>query len=127
MVIPLSTFATTSTTTTGQSCDLFVSWLNPAITGNNQTIFGSQFFTNYYGVFTNNYNTSPATQTAEFYIAENALSTALLSSAPRSNGNDVFPQPVTPPSSHKGLIIGLGCAVGALLIGILIVVVLLVR
>jgi hypothetical protein len=41
-----------------------VSWLNPNVTGNNQTIFGSQFFTNYYGVFVNNYNTDPVTQTA---------------------------------------------------------------
>jgi len=126
VIIPLSSFATTSTTTTGQSCDLFVSWLSPSVVGNNQTIFGSQFFTNYYGVFTNNYNTDPVTQTAQMYTAQNALTTALLSSAPRSTGSDVFPGPVVP-NSHKGLIIGLGCAVGALFIGIIVVVVLLVK
>ena len=126
MIVPLSTFATTSTTTTGQSCDIFVSWLSPGIPGNNQTIFGSQFFTNYFGVFTNNFTTTPITQTASFYVAQNALSTALLSSSPRTNGNDVFPTPSTP-KTHKGLIIGLGCAVGALLIGIIVVVVLLIK
>jgi len=50
----------------------------------------------------------------------------LLSSSPRSNGANVFPEPVTP-NTHKGLIIGLGCAVGALLIGIIIVIILLVK
>ena len=127
MIVPLSTFATTSTTTTSQSCDIFISWLNPAISGNNQTIFGSQFFTNYFGVFTNNYTTTPATQTAQFYLAQFAPSTALLSSSPRTNGNDVFPVPSPTPKTHTGLIIGLGCAVGALLIGIIVVVVLLVK
>lgn len=129
MIIPLSSFATTSTTTTGQSCDLFVSWLSPSVVGNNQTIFGSQFFTNYYGVFTNNYNTDPVTQTAQMYTAQNALTTALLSSAPRSTGSDVFPDPVVPVvcNCHKGLIIGLTCAVGALFICVIVLVVLLVK
>jgi hypothetical protein len=61
------------------------------------------------------------------YTAQNALTTALLSSAPRSTGSDVFPSPVVPSNNHKGLIIGLGCAVGALFIGIIVVVVLLVK
>lgn len=92
MIVPLSTFATTYTDSTGsQGCGLFVTGLNSAITGNNQTIFGSQFFTNYYGYFVNNYNTTPVTQTTQIFVAENALNTTLLSAAPRTTGTDVFP------------------------------------
>lgn len=61
------------------------------------------------------------------YTAQNALSTTLLSSAPRSTGSDVFPQPAAPAKGHKGLIIGLGCGVGVLFIGIIIVVVMLIQ
>jgi len=62
------------------------------------------------------------------YTAQNALSTTLLSSTARTTGSDVFVIPPTPTvKSHKGLIIGLGCAAGILLIGIIIVVVLLVQ
>lgn len=111
-------------------CTLFVTSLDPKVSGNNQTIFGSQFFTNYFGVFVNNYNTAPVTQTAQLYTAQNALNTTLLSSTARTTGSDVFVIPPTPPSptvkSHKGLIIGLGCAAGALLIGIIVVIYLLV-
>jgi hypothetical protein len=48
-------------------CTLFVTSLDKA--GSNQTIFGSQFFTNYFGVFVNDYNTLPVTQTAQLYTA----------------------------------------------------------
>lgn len=108
-------------------CTLFVTSLDPKVSGNNQTIFGSQFFTNYFGVFVNNYNTFPVTQTAQLYTAQNALTTTLLSSTARTTGADVFVIPPSPTvKSHKGLIIGLGCAAGVLLIGIIVVVVLLV-
>jgi branched-chain amino acid transport system permease protein len=101
-------------------CTLFVTSLDPKIAGNNQTIFGSQFFTNYYGLFVNNFNTTPVTQTVQMYTAQNALSTTLLSAAPRSTGSDVFPQPApTPETYSKGLVIGLGCAGGALLLGLI--------
>ncbi len=108
-------------------CILFVTSLDKA--GSNQTIFGSQFFTNYFGVFVNNYNTLPVTQTAQLYTAQNALTTTLLSSTTRTTGADVFvipPSPTPTVKSHKGLIIGLGCAAGVLLIGIIVVVVLIV-
>ena len=108
-------------------CTLFVTSLDPKVAGNNQTIFGSQFFTNYFGVFVNDYNTFPVTQTAQLYTAQNALTTTLLSSTARTTGADVFVIPPSPTvKSHKGLIIGLGCAAGVLLIGIIVVVVLLV-
>ena len=71
-------------------CTLFVTSLDPKVAGNNQTIFGSQFFTNYFGVFVNDYNTSPVTQTAQLYTAQNALTTTLLSSTARTTGADVF-------------------------------------
>ena len=129
MIVPLSTFATEISDSTGSSgCALFVTYLNPNVTGNNQTIFGSQFFTNYYGLFVNNFNTTPVTQTVQMYTAQNALSTTLLSAAPRSTGSDVFPQPApTPETYSKGLVIGLGCAGGALLLGLIIVIVCLVK
>ncbi len=129
LIVPLSTFASDVIGTNGQQmCTLFVTSLDPKVKGNNQNIFGSQFFTNYYGVFVNNYNNTPVTQTAQLYTAQNALSTTLLSSSPRSTGSDVFVIPPSPTvKSHKGLIIGLGCAAGVLLIGIIVVVVLLVQ
>jgi len=107
-----------------------VTSLDQTVAGNNMTIFGSQFFTNYYGVFINNFTTFPTTQTAHLYIAQNALPTTLLSSVPRTTGSDVFPSPPTPTptvKSHKGLIIGLGVSAGILLIGVIVVVVLLVQ
>jgi hypothetical protein len=65
------------------------------------------------------------------YTAQNALNSTLLSSTARTTGSDVFPVPPTPtptPTSYsKGLVIGLGCAGGALLIGLIIVVICLVK
>jgi hypothetical protein len=62
------------------------------------------------------------------YTAQNALTTTLLSSTPRTTGSDVFPQPAPTPTTYsKGLVIGLGCAGGALLIGLIIVIVCLVK
>ena len=62
------------------------------------------------------------------YTAQNALSTTLLSAAPRSTGSDVFPQPApTPDSYSKGLVIGLGCAGGALLIALIVVIICLIK
>ncbi len=76
----------------------------------------------------NDYNTDPVTQTAQLYTAQYATTTTLLSSTARTTGADVFVIPPSPTvKSHKGLIIGLGCAAGALLIGILVVVYLLVQ
>lgn len=76
----------------------------------------------------NDYNTLPVTQRAQLYTAQNALTTTLLSSTARTTGSDVFVIPPTPTvKSHKGLIIGLGCAAGVLLIGIVVVVYLLVQ
>lgn len=70
MIVPLSTFATSFLSSTGSyGCGLFVTGLNSSITGNNQTVFGSQFFTNYFGVFVNNYTTQPATQTSQMFVA----------------------------------------------------------
>ena len=76
----------------------------------------------------NNFNTNPVTQTVQLYTAQNALSSTLLSSTPRTTGSNVFPTPAPPPTTYsKGLVIGLGCAGGALLIGLIIVVVCLVK
>lgn len=121
LIVPLSTFATSYTDSTGSyGCGLFVTGLNSSVTGNNQTIFGSQFFTNYFGVFTDNYNTTPVSQSAQIFVAQNALSTTLLSSTARTTGSDVFPAP-PPPTYSKVLVICLGCAGGALLIALLVV------
>lgn len=68
------------------------------------------------------------TQTAQLYTAQYSVSTTLLSSSVRTTGSDVFVIPPSPTvKSHKGLIIGLGCAAGVLFIGIIVVVVLLVQ
>ena len=77
----------------------------------------------------NNFNTTPVTQTVQMYTAQNALNSTLLSSTARTTGSDVFPSPSpTPtPTNSKGLVIGLGCAGGALLIGLIIVVVCLIK
>jgi hypothetical protein len=64
------------------------------------------------------------------YTAQNALNSTLLSSTARTTGSDVFPSPSptpTPTSYSKGLVIGLGCAGGALLIGLIIVVICLIK
>ncbi len=62
------------------------------------------------------------------YTAQNALNTTLLSSAARTTGSDVFPSPAPTPTTYsKGLVIGLGCAGGALLIGLIIVVICLIK
>lgn len=68
------------------------------------------------------------------YTAQNALNSTLLSATARTTGSDVFPSPSpspsptpTPTSYSKGLVIGLGCAGGALLIGLIIVVVCLIK
>lgn len=62
------------------------------------------------------------------YTAQNALNSTLLSSTARTTGSDVFPSPSPTPTTYsKGLVIGLGCAGGALLIGLIIVVVCLVK
>lgn len=95
--------------------------LNSSISGNNQTIFGSQFFQNYFSVFVNNYTTQPVTQTTQLFVAQNALNTTLLSSAARTTGTDVFPSPVTPTTYSKGLVIGISCAGGALLLALIVV------
>jgi hypothetical protein len=54
------------------------------------------------------------------FVAQNALNTTLLSSAARTSGSDVFPSPPSPTYS-KGLVIGLGCAGGALLLALVVV------
>ncbi len=95
--------------------------LNSSISGNNQTIFGSQFFQNYFSVFVNDYNTQPVTQTTQLYVAQNALNTTLLSSTARTTGSNVFPSPVTPTTYSKGVVIGISCAGGALLIALVVV------
>ena len=95
--------------------------LNSSISGNNQTIFGSQFFQNYFSVFVNDYNTQPVTQTTQLYVAQNALNTTLLSSTARTTGSNVFPSPVTPTTYSKGVVIGISCAAGALLIALVVV------
>ena len=56
------------------------------------------------------------------FVAQNALNTTLLSSAARTTGSNVFPSPNTPTTYSKGLVIGLGCAGGALLIALIVVV-----
>jgi len=68
------------------------------------------------------------------FTAQNALPTALLSSSPRTTGTDVFPSPTptptptpTPETYSKGLVIGLGCAGGVLLLALIIVVICLVK
>jgi hypothetical protein len=47
------------------------------------------FFTEFFGVFTNDYNTDPVTQTVELYAGNNALYNAYV-------GNEVLPQGTNP-------------------------------
>lgn len=65
------------------------------------------------------------------YTAQNALNLTILSSTPRTTGSDVFPTPAppapTPDTYSKGLVIGLGCAGGVLLIALLVVIYCLVK
>jgi hypothetical protein len=93
LIIPLETLAITNITT--GACELLI--IAPPGSNNDYTIFGSQFFTNFFGSFvTTNPTTAAPTQAMTLYLVPNLLNQATISSVEYPLGENPFYTEVTP-------------------------------
>lgn len=123
MRIPLATFATNVKGSGGAAqCNIEITYLSPDNTQSSNVILGGMFFQEMFGVFTNDHNTDPVTQTAQIYTGLNALYNAYVGSETLPTGTNPFvPAPTPTPDDKKknlGWIIALSIIAGLLLIGL---------
>jgi hypothetical protein len=99
LIIPLETLAITNITT--GACELLI--IAPPGSNNDYTIFGSQFFTNFFGSFvTTNATSAAPTQAMTLYLVPNLLNQATISSVEYPLGENPFYTEVTPTPPSPG-------------------------
>lgn len=99
--VPLATFASNVKQSGGNTvCSLAITYLNTLNSQSSDIILGGLFFTEFFGVFTNNYNTDPVTQSTLLYVGNNAVYNAYAGNEALPTGVNPF-QPVTPTPDDK--------------------------